>query len=433
MKISTFFALVCAFLNVLKAQQSLSFHDALATLLQNNFSIQLLRQNVEIATNDVQIGNAGMLPIVNINGSYHRSTQNTKQEFVTGSLVDKTGAISTNANAGIGLEWKLFDGMKMFVSYDKLKTLKIQSEWALKHEIENQLVQLIGSYYDVTRKQQTLELTNQLLSIAEEQLKIATARFEIGSGKQQDIYQAKLNVNLRKSAKLEAEHQLRSVRKSLNQLLALDPDNMLHVDTIIPLDLTFLDSTKTESRLKNNTYIHFLEAQKSVREFEHKELNAQRFPTVSLDANYTYGRTDNQAGFLLYNQNLGWTAGLSTKWNVFNGFQLKKEIANAHIRILQSQLEIQAEILNAQIASARALDAYRTAFAYLELEKENIQLTESNLKLILESYRSGQSTSLEVQDAQKLFEESHKRFVDYEYEAKVAEAELKRQEGTLIE
>ncbi len=424
-------ASVC--IKTLYAQDSLTYQDALSTLLQNNFAIKIYRQNVELATNDVYIGKAGMLPKIDVTSSYDRSTQNTKQEFVTGNLVDKSGAVSTNSNAGIMLEWNLFDGMKMFISYDKLKILKILNESAFKKEVENQIQLLTNAYYDVSRKQNHLDLVQQLLHISEEQLKIATARFEVGSGRQQDIYQTKIGVNLQKSAKLDAEHQLRQAKLKLNELLARDQNTNYNVDSQIPVDAGLEEQKLQDTDLSKNVYIQYLETQKRVRELERNEWKAQQYPTISLNAAYKFGRTDNQAGFLLYNQNLGWTLGLGAQWNLFNGFQLKKEITNAHIRVLQSQLELESGILNSKMAIAQARDSYASAIHYLQIESENIQLADSNLKLVTENYRSGQSTNLEVQEAQRLYEESRKRFIDFRYEAKMAETELRKQTGTLLQ
>ena len=111
--------------------------NAIDRAMNNNFSIRIARNTSEIKNNDASAGNAGMLPQVDAAGAYTSSVNSTKQEFSNGTEINKDGAKQTILSAGVTLDWVLFDGMKMFASYDKLKTLSEQGKIDLKIQMES--------------------------------------------------------------------------------------------------------------------------------------------------------------------------------------------------------------------------------------------------------------------------------------------------------
>ena len=76
-----------------------------------------------LAENNSTIGNAGFLPTLDAGGSYIKSSSNTKQEYFDGRTIDRTNAKSTNINAGINLNWTIFDGLAMFGNINMLKDM----------------------------------------------------------------------------------------------------------------------------------------------------------------------------------------------------------------------------------------------------------------------------------------------------------------------
>lgn len=50
------------------AQEQLSLQEAITIALQNNYDIKISKNQIDIAKNNANIGNAGMLP--NLTGSY---------------------------------------------------------------------------------------------------------------------------------------------------------------------------------------------------------------------------------------------------------------------------------------------------------------------------------------------------------------------------
>jgi len=68
----------------------------------------------------------------------------------------------------------------------------------------------------------------------------------------------------------------------------------------------------------------------------------------------------------------------------------------------------------------------------LQLEVENSKLADENVTIALERFRLGQSTAIELREAQKSYEESNARLANVRYQAKVAETELLRLQSELV-
>ena len=402
--------------------------------LKNNFSIQIAKSQSDITTNDVTLGNAGMLPQVNVNASVNTASNNTHQKYSNPSTpeVNKIGVGSNNINSGVYLNWTLFDGMKMFSTYDKLKELKAMGELNLKIEIENNIAKVINAYFDVVRQKQLIKAASEAISLYEERKKIAEMKLNVGSGSKLDVRQAEVDMNAQKSQLLKLQTALFNAKANLNQLLARTPETDFDTGDSIPIAYNpKYEDLKTSIEKQNNGLL-FIEKNMNVSNYSLKEIRALRYPKLGINTNYIFSRSENQAGFILLNQNLGFNAGFTATWNLFNGFDLNWQVKDLQIQKLISKT--QYDLAKMQIESNLATD-YRNFYQakdLLKLEEDNNKLAKENADVALESFRIGKISTLELKDVQKSFDDATIRLVNARYDAKTAETELMRLNGMLV-
>jgi outer membrane protein TolC len=67
----------------------------------------------------------------------------------------------------------------------------------------------------------------------------------------------------------------------------------------------------------------------------------------------------------------------------------------------------------------------------VKLERKNVELAKQNLSITLDKYRLGSIAPLELREAQRNAIDANSRYVEMQYQAKLAEIALKEISGTL--
>lgn len=414
------------------AQDTLSLQSAIEEALRNNFSIQIAKSKVEAADNNNNLGNAGFYPSVVAQGSATSSNTSILQEFSTGGTISRAGAASSTLGAQVQLNWTIFDGLRMFAMRDKLNELESQSSIGLRVEIENTVLKITSAYFDVARQQQQIQTTSEIIRIYTEVLKIAKLKYEIGSASKVDLLRATVDMNAYKSQLLTQQNELQRVRATLNQLLSRKTDSPLAVSGKVSVDYKPMYADIRNNMMTINSTLLFAKSEIGIAENIVRELSALRLPQVNVFAGYSFNQSVNQVGFFLLNQNQGFSFGVNASWTLFNGFKHNTEIQAAQILAEQRRLEYynMESILNASLSTAYS--TYTNLVAALRLEEENILLAQEVLNIAIQGYQSGSTSSLELLLVQRSYEEAATRLVTTRYAAKIAESEIRRLEGTII-
>lgn len=412
-------------------QQEFTLQDAIDRALSNNFSIRVARNESEIKNNDATAGNAGMLPQVNAEGAYLSSTNSTEQRYANGSEVNQDGAKQTVLTAGVMLDWVLFDGMKMFASYDRLKILSEQGKIDLKIQMEIVVEEVYKSYYGVVRESQLLKALQESFVFYQDRLNIAENKYNIGSSSKLDFLQSKVDLNAQQAAIMQQKENLVTARTELNRLLVYPVDTSYIVEDTIIISFS-PDYASLRSKLTNNFMLTRIEKDISISRYGLNEIKGERFPVISGNAGYLFSDNKNDAGFFLKNQTTSLQFGITARYNLFNGFNISRQIKNANLSLMNSQLlfEETAHSLNADLIIA--YEHFKNAGERLKLEQDNIEYARENASVFTESFRLGSANALQVKQAQESFNIALTRLVNARYDTKIAEVVLMRLSGQLV-
>jgi outer membrane protein len=412
-------------------QTTLTLNTAIETVLKNNYGIQIAKNNVEIATNNNTWGNAGFTPQVNFNANGSYANNNINQRFTNGTEIVKNGVGSSNYGAGVSLSWALFNGMRAHYLYKQLGVVQDLNEVQLKSNINNSVGDVMAAYFNVLREQQTLKNLNENLGIFDERLKIADTRFIIGSAAKTDLLQAKIDLNEQKSLIIRQKGAVMVAKAQLNQILAKDATEDFTVEEITPeLDSLNYDSLK-RALYQNNIDIITLNRNVDIATYQTKIARSAIYPSIMLNSAYNFNRSSSQAGFSLYNQSYGFTGGLTLGWNLYNGLNTKRIIKNTDIQLSTAQLQLKDLQTQVNNGFSAAWYNYTTAKEQYKLEKENEGLAKENVDIMLERFRLGNCTTIDLKLAQQTLQESQNRLIQAGFQLKLAETELLRLSGGL--
>jgi outer membrane protein len=413
-------------------QEILTLEEAVKIALLNNYSINISRNESEIADNNSTLGNAGFLPSLDATGSYVRSSSDTKQEYFDGRTIDRNGAKSTNTTAGINLNWTVFDGLQMFANIDMLKELKRIGEENFRAEVESNLADVTETYYNLIREKQVLDVLNQTIIISRERVRIAESMKDVGTGSKFDLRQAQVDLNEDRSALLREELIYEQLKVTLNQLMGRDVGNDFSVsDTIIVGKNLNLDDLKSQT-LEKNTTLQIARKNLNLSEINLRLARAELFPRISLVGGYNYTKSESEAGFVKSNNNYSLSYGISASLNLFNGLSTRTKIENAEIGIENSQLNFNQVKTNVEADLLNTYKKYLNSLQLVALEEENLKVAQESVDIALEKLKLGNITPLEFRETQRKLIDAKSRLVSAQYDAKTAETELLRISGQLV-
>lgn len=428
---SAFFLLTCS----LQAQKLLTLEDAIATALQYNYDIRLSKNDSAVAALDNSYRNAVFLPRLNANAGVVWNKNNQNQKFANGTK--REGNVKTNnVNSSLTLNWTLYDGGKMFVLRDQAEELLRLGELTIKDQVVNTISNVINQYYIIVRQKQQLKAIEEQMSISQTRVDLAQRKLDIGVGAKPEVLQSKVDLNAQKSSQLRQKTLIQQLKDQLNQTMNVANGSDYEVSDSIPFNAK-ITMEEIQNNLENtNPVLQILRKNIDLANLTLKQRKAERLPILSFNSAYNFTRANNDVALNpalpLFNQNRGYNYGFSATIPILNNHNAQRLVKQAELNIQYQQLNLESQKSTINLNVLNAFREYEFQKQALELEEANILLAKENVNIILETYRLGQATYLQLREAQKSLEDAYDRLIAARYNTKLAETELLRLKGDLV-
>jgi len=420
------FPVLLFFLSQLHGQDVLTFDEAIRIAMTNNHQIQVARYDAETARNNVHIGNAGLLPRVDLtaNANYSDSENQTSVGSVNES--------STANNAQVQANYTLFDGFGNIYRFEKLKALGQMGDLMARNNIENTLYRTAGAFYATALTSENLHIAEELAAISKERLERSKSKSQFGQANTIQVLAAQVDLNADSVTLAQAQLQWEEAERDLNVLLNRDVDTPVAVDSSVAF-LTDIDIDNLKNRaLSNNASYLIAENRYDQSSLDLKTARSVRLPKLDLTASYGYSQFNPDFDIGMSDPDRTFRMGASFSFNLFNGFQNQIKIQNAKIeQKTQKLLQEEAQLyLTKQITDAH--ETYQKALFILQLEKRNLNAADLNFKRTDELFHLGQVTNTQFREAQLNLVRALSNISTAKYTAKLNEIELLRLSGMLI-
>ena len=413
-------------------QTTLTLEEAINRALSQNLGIKVLQNDVKILSNNAVKANAGFSPNIGLTASETPSLGYLNQKLSSGNDINRTN-VSNNLTGSIQLSWLLYDGKRMFLELDRLKELQGVGEMSLRIRSEQLIYDVMRAYFNIVRQQELAKSLEEQLNLYDERLRLASTRLEVGKGNQLDVLQAQSDLSVQKTQLLRQKQATDIAKLQLNQLMTNETPSVIFTinDSLTigkPRDYNVLK----DNLLNKNLNIALLKRQLGISTILEKQAETLNKPRLVFNSGFTLGRQDNTAGLFLVNQNTGLNAGVTLTYPIFDGGNIKRQVANAKIEIESNKLraeQLQVDLLNSlNIAYQNALNAAEI----LRGEENNKAIAQQSISIAMERYRLSRSTILELALIQQTYENAIFRSISAKFEAKMAEIDLLRLSGSLI-
>ncbi|WOK09529.1 TolC family protein [Imperialibacter roseus] len=420
----------------------LSLSEAIATGLENNFSIKIQKKNVDIATRNNTWGQAGLYPSIafNLSQGFSRTEIDNPTSFVQGAIQ------SRNLQPSLSLNWGLFNGFNVQITKDQLELLQQQSVGNATIVIENSIQAIIEAYYTILLQEEGLRIFGRALQLSKDKYNYSKLKSELGSAVTFDVLQDKNAYLTDSSSYVTQIYAVQTAKKNLNLLLGIDvqagyelTDSLTVEIKDFSLDELYAKMISNNSNLRNQ-YID--------QEIFRKDVGIAKsamFPSISM----TLGASDNSqvqnlsaARFSnpdvvgasgIKSGNTNYNANFTLSFTIFNGGRIRRQIENARVNEQISALMVDELKLTLQRNLIGELDYYRVRKSLYQIAIESRETAEFNLGLGEDRYRNGTLSSFDFRDIQLTYLRSALSELQSKYNLVQTEVALLRLTGGILE
>ncbi len=426
----------------LPAQDTLRLEDAIQLALQNNYSIQAAKYNVETSRINAHPGNTGLLPAISLNGGANYSRSNVEVQLLNNeggpnapaTISQEVDGIETYSyNYGVGLNYTVFDGLGNVYNYRVLQTNVDLSREQTRTLIEQQISQVANAYYQLARQRASYGIQQEAVNISRERLNRIGDQFEFGSTNRLAVLNAEVDLNT-DSANLETiALNLENAQRNLNLLLGIDlaEDNRVSRNVSFPVIMN--QDAVVEQALNQNAELRAAEINQKVSQLNLQLEKSGRMPRLDINANYGYNFQDNgPVNFLQQLESWGVNLGATVSVPLFNGNRVSRNIQRATISVDQADIQYEQIAQQVERDVLNAYDTYQNSLRILRLEQKSLEAASENFERTRETYSLGQATSTQFREAQLNLLRVQNRINDLRYDTKLYEIEVLRLSGQLV-
>jgi outer membrane protein TolC len=430
--ITIFVCLVCYIAS--HAQEVYTLEKCIGIGLERNYSIRIIQNEEQISSNNATPGNAGYLPTLDLSGGFNGSVYNYDYDYMDATSERVKNINSETANAGINLNWTIFDGFGIQADYGKLKELQQMGKLNTRIAIEDLVANIAAEYYNLVRQRIRLRNLRSAVRLSKERLRIVEERYIIGSMSRLDLQQAKVDFNADSSKLLTQFEMVNASQIRLNELMGVDSVNQrLKVHDTIPIQSSLLEEKILwEKTLTNNASLLVSHKNKTISELDYKKIRSRNYPYMTLNAGYGYTGNRYETGNIELQKRLGLNYGVTVGFTLFDGMNRRREQQNARIQIKNTELRIQELELGLKADLSNLWMAYRNNLELWELEKENLIAAQENYEIAIERYKLGDLSGIELREAQNNLLEAEERQSIAEYNTKLCEISLLQLSGQIL-
>ena len=409
--------------------------DCISIGLERNFSILIAKNDESISKNNFTLGNAGLLPSIDLSGQHSGTLNNSTLNLTDGTHNVSNGVFNTNTNGSVELGMNIFSGFKAVTTYKKLGELNRVSQLNTQLTVENFVSDIVSGYYNYILQVQLMNNLKYALTLSRERLRIDGDRYLLGSGSKLEVLQSRVYVNSDSSNLSRQNEVIRSAQIRLNEMMAVENlgNAFSSKDTSIAVNPELLYEKLLAETLGNNTNLLIASKNKTISEYDYKLIVSRSYPYLNFSGGYSYNLSSYSQSTSKSLVSNGMNYGLTLGVNLYDGNNRRKDIRNSSIdrnskELMYREVEqgIKADLLS-------IYSAYSNNLRLISLEEQNYQTAKENLDIALERYKLGSLSGIDLREVQKSLLDARERLISAHYQAKLAEVSLQLISGRIME
>jgi outer membrane protein TolC len=364
-------------------------------------------------------------PSLTGNASYTNSRSSTHYETSTTSGSNTVTSSSYTRYAGLSYSQTLFDAA-VFPAYRYGKLEAKSARLTYKRTVRETLYGVAEAYYNVLKEQKLVEVNQQTVELAKEQLVTAQAKFDAGSVARIDVLRAQATLEDDRSTLIQSQGTLETYRDTLSNILNLggktnftvvEPPDA--VDPGTPFELSLFGAFER----REDYQVSLISVQQYIA--KKGEVIAEYAPKVTASASVEWNGYSGTG----YDSNNAKTAAVSVSMPFLTGGQRELDLISANHDISEARLSLQTAWKTVEEDVKSTWVAVQTDREAIKALKASEASYAQNYTDVQAQYQAGTSTSLDVQQALRDLSNARTSLTNKVYDYQIALRDLKRAEA----
>ncbi|MBL7980390.1 MAG: TolC family protein [Flavobacteriales bacterium] len=417
-----------------KAQDTLTLAQAIELALAHEHGILIARNTAAIAERQATAGNAGLLPRVDASGRGTYSNQYSKLDFAEGIPdVERDGVENTALNGQLGLTYTLFNGMGNVAALERSQINAQLADIGTRAQVEGTLSQVIALYYAIAALDEDVRITQRILEISNDRYARQQGKALLGGVGRLDVLNAQVDLQADSTTHILAVQRRERTARDLNVLLGRTPD----ADVLVSRNINYMQGLSQEQlvqeAMQGNVQLSAATAQVRAAEVDRRVASSLRWPRLDLNAAYGLSDQKNEVGIVLGTYTQGFNGGLTLSVPIFDGGRINTQTETARLRAENAAIAEQQARLQVERDVRNSFTTWRSQREVLRIQREAVATALLNFERTRELFQSGQLTGLQFRQAQLDLADAERRAVVSGFDTKVAELQLLRASGGLLQ
>lgn len=410
-----------------QAPLTLTLQDALARARKYNVEFNAALTDQGIAHQDKVQARAALLPSVTYNNQY---LYTQASNALTGTPI----FIANNAVHEYISQGNVHEavGLADLAAYRRTRALEAVARAKAEIAARGLVVTVVQAYYGLIASQRKYASTQQATTEAQRFLDISQKLEKGGEVAHSDVIKAQIQTQGRERDLREAQLDMEKSRLDLAVLIF--PDFNENFSVVDDLDLAPpLQSFEDFERAAETKNPDLRAARASLQAAQSDVTGARLgyFPSLGLDYWYGIDATHFAVNGLNGVNNLGSSASATLNIPVWNWGITHSKVVQADLKRKQAQRELSFAQRKLLAGIHTAYNEAQAALSELELLKSSAELATESLRLTTLRYQGGESTVLEVVDAQNTLTQARNAYSDGVVRYRTALAGLQTLTGSL--
>jgi outer membrane protein len=401
-----------------------------------NAGLIAARQSYNVAKRQVLTGWGNLLPSLDSQIGYSRRitgpTDRISYDPISGELIPGLSGIDVSkyytASVSASQSWSL-GGYNLY-QIREIEASKNSARNSYELSRQELILSVKRAYFDVLKSKMLLEIQKDALNRANEQLKIAQTRYDLGAASYSDVLKAKVQYGDVELALISAENTVKVAKATLNNWMGQDVNAPIEVEenlTKPEFEYSYDEALKTA--MQDNPSLNKAKFDFQSAQAQFGMSRSGWFPSFSLRGSYSWSNTDLNELKNIRNRDYDWSLSASISFNIFDNFQKNYNLSYAKAN------RISAGENYSQTKRDVALEL-KQAYLNVEEAQQTIDLTEEkqasareDLDLVQEKYNLGSASILELLDAEVSLKQAESDRVQALYDFNLAVAQFEKALG----